>query len=186
MKRSITSFFLFFAFFAWFNTAAADDLNPTRNAIAHWVKENAAPKISIEKAVNIVELAYANAKKHGLDPLLILAIARVESSFNEKASNRYGSRGMMQVVPYWHRDKLKGRNPLDAGVSLEVGTTVFRDCWKKRSTNVVRALGCYNGGGDKKYATKVMKHRFDISKKILLKKFEDEEEIIEVSENTSL
>jgi len=44
-----------------------------------------------------------------IDPTLVLAIAAVESKFNPEPVNpATGARGLMQIMPRWHQDKILG------------------------------------------------------------------------------
>lgn len=63
--------------------------------------------ISEQKATNIVRQAIDNGSRHQLEPELILAIIAVESTFQERAVSRVGARGLMQVMPGPHREKVK-------------------------------------------------------------------------------
>ncbi|MBN9229393.1 MAG: lytic murein transglycosylase [Legionella sp. 40-6] len=46
------------------------------------------------------QVVKSNAQKYGINPELILAIIRQESSFREDATSSAGARGLMQVMPY--------------------------------------------------------------------------------------
>lgn len=129
-----------------------------RQAMAEWIKDNAQETLSDELATQIVDDATFRANEHGLDPLLVLAVIRTESGFRPHAQGR-GSKGLMQVQVYWHRDKLRGRSPFNPLVSIEVGTQILADCWSKTPGNVARVLRCYNGGGDRNYYAKVEAQR---------------------------
>lgn len=125
-----------------------------RHAMTEWVVENAQVALSLQQATDIVDHTVWQAQQQELEPTLVLAVMRVESGFRASAHGR-GSKGLMQVQTYWHRDKLHGRSPFDPFVSIEVGTQILGDCWRKYSGDLRRTLRCYNGGGDPRYARKV-------------------------------
>ena len=127
-----------------------------KDALAQWVQANAQTPLSPSKATSIVKHAYVNAFKNEMDPLLILSVIKVESGYRDKAVSPYGARGIAQVVPRWHKDKIKGRSLTNTAVSIEVGSQVLKDCSDKHRGNIRKALGCYSGGGGKKYYNKVM------------------------------
>ena len=115
---------------------------------------------------NAIEPALAAAETHaeelGFDPLLIVAIMAVESSFNTRAVSNMGAQGLMQVIPRYHKDKLgtsRGRNALfDPEVNVRVGALVLHE-GLQRYGSMQRALQYYNGAlGDPKarYTRKVM------------------------------
>lgn len=163
MKKLLSILFAAFALLGLV-TAKADSSqdrlqDAERSAMVEWVADHAQEKLDTVKSALIVDHATYQAQRHAIDPALILAVIRTESGFREKAKSNHGARGLMQVIPYWHRDKLKGRNPLDAKVSIEVGTQVLSDCLKKHNGNRLKALSCYSGGGGKKYYSKVLGHK---------------------------
>lgn len=121
----------------------------------HWVS-SLNTKASEADVVRIVEVAFEQGVKHRIDPLLILSIIKKESTFNKNARNkRSPASGLMQIIPYWHRDKIAGRNIFKVSVNIEVGTKTLRDCLDRNSQDVNRALRCYSGNGDKKYVPTV-------------------------------
>jgi len=103
------------------------------------------------------------ARSRGFDPLLIVAIMAVESSFNPRAVSHVGAQGLMQVMPRYHQDKLGARrgkkNALfDPEFNVHVGTQVLHE-GLTRYGSLPRALQYYNGSlGDRsqRYARKVM------------------------------
>lgn len=140
-----------------FNAQAekADVLEYAKFFATHWVS-SLNTKTSNDDINRIVEVAFDQGVKHRIDPLLLLAMVKKESTFNKNAKNkRSPASGLMQIIPYWHRDKINGRNIFKVSVNIEVGARVLRDCLDRNSQDVNRALRCYSGGGDKKYASTV-------------------------------
>lgn len=101
-------------------------------------------KIDYVTAMKLVTVVYDTSKEHKLDPILVLAMIATESSFNANARSPRDARGYLQVIPKWHRDKIKGRDIWKMEVNIEVGAKILRDCYKKYNSNR-NAFGCYNG-----------------------------------------
>ncbi|MNU19744.1 Transglycosylase SLT domain protein [compost metagenome] len=133
-----------------------------QEAMVAWVTKNSVSSVDERKSRLIVADAYEYAQVHNLDVTVVLAVMRVESNFDANASHKHGSRGLMQVIPYWHRDKLKGRNVMNPRVNVEVGTQVLADCSKKAKGHLLNALSCYSGGQGKKYYQKVVNRQREI------------------------
>ncbi len=102
-----------------------------------------------------VELV-ARAHEHNLDPALVAAVIRQESSWNPRAVSRAGARGLMQVMPSVGQDIARSRRyPMwdpgllfDPEVSLDLGTTHLRAALSSYSSPH-RALAAYNAGGSR-------------------------------------
>lgn len=131
-----------------------------------WVKESTGNTINDEQARKIVKETYVNSYSRHLNPLLVLAVIRNESNFKPDAKSKDGSRGLMQVIPRWHKDKLAGRNPLAITTSVDVGTWILSDCLIKHKGVVLKALSCYSGGGGSVYYNKVMKHKYSLTQSL--------------------
>ena len=160
MKNVVTIILAVLAAFIAAPSVASGLVTPAsvaeREALVAWVNQNSHRSVDERKARQIVEDAYEYAQLRNLDVTLVLAVIRVESNFEANAAHKHGSRGLMQVIPYWHRDKLKGRNVMNPRVNVEVGTQILADCSKKTNGNLLRALSCYSGGQGNKYANKVV------------------------------
>jgi len=52
---------------------------------------------------------------------------RNESGFESTAKSKQGAKGLMQVMPKYHREKISSRNPYDVVVSIDVGARVLRE-----------------------------------------------------------
>lgn len=150
-------------------------------ALTLWVVDNAHTNLTYDRANAIVKGVFERSKQHNVDPLLVLSIIQTESGFHEKAKSSHGARGLMQVIPYWHRDKLKGRDPLVAGVNIEVGTRIITDCLDKFDNNTMGALNCYSGGGGRKYVGKVASNHAKMRTSVTAYLFEKEIPIQTVS-----
>lgn len=98
-----------------------------------------------KQAYEVVLLADKYARLRGLDTELVLSIIAAESSFNSNAHNEYGAVGLMQVVPRWHHDKLKGRDAFNKEVNIDVGTQVLAEYIARYNGDVDKALAKYNG-----------------------------------------
>lgn len=102
------------------------------------------------------------AREAGLDPLLVVAVMAIESSFNPRAVSQMGAQGLMQVIPRWHLDKLGDKateNALfDPLLNVQVGTQVLVE-GLKRFGSMQAALQYYGGARndpEARYSKKVM------------------------------
>ena len=96
----------------------------------------------------ISRLVYHHAAVNDLPFHLLLAVIAVESSFVPNARSSHGAVGLTQVLPKYHKDKIKGRNLEKPEVAIEVGAIVLGNClerWKQQD----RALRCYSGSTGK-------------------------------------
>jgi soluble lytic murein transglycosylase len=100
-------------------------------------------------AISIVKEAHAN----GVDPLLVVAVIRCESSFNPLAVSHVGAMGLMQVMPdtgKWLAEKRgydlgRTQNLHDTELNIELGTAYLASLIVQFGT-VEHALVAYNAG----------------------------------------
>jgi soluble lytic murein transglycosylase-like protein len=122
-------------------------------------------RVADEAVAGFVAAAYRAGHQFTVDPLLILAVMAVESRYNPVAESVVGAKGLMQVLPRFHLDKLEAHGGeealLDPDVNIEVGTQILRE-YLRRFGQTVTALQQYAGAMDEpntEYANKVLMER---------------------------
>jgi soluble lytic murein transglycosylase-like protein len=120
-------------------------------------------RVAEEAIANIVSSAYRAGAEHRVDPLLILAIVAVESRFNPVAQSVLGAKGLMQVLPRFHQDKLSEHGGeaalLEPETNIQIGTRIFRE-YLRRSGETETALLMYAGAdNESRYPNKVLAER---------------------------
>ena len=87
-------------------------------------------RVAEEAVAGFVTSAYRAGGEHRVDPLLILAVIAVESRFNPVAESVFGARGLMQVIPKFHGDKVASLGGQDAllepDTNIQVGAQILR------------------------------------------------------------
>jgi len=113
----------------------------------------------------MVAAAHRSADEVGLDPLLVLAVIAVESRFNPIAESGMGAKGLMQIIPRFHLDKLRAAGGEDAvfdpEANIRVGSRILQE-YVYRSGTLEAGLQQYNGAsrdGNAYYAQRVMAER---------------------------
>jgi soluble lytic murein transglycosylase-like protein len=107
-------------------------------------------RVSAEATKDVVDAAYAEAARNGLDPLLVIAVIAVESRFNPIAQSDGGALGLMQVIPRYHADKFDaaaGESMLDPRLNIQVGVAVLKEYIRRGGTEIA-GLQLYNGAID--------------------------------------
>ena len=89
------------------------------------------------------DIIAAEAKKHGVDPRVALAMADTESSFNPAAKSPKGAIGLFQLMP--ETAKRLGVDPTDPIQNIRGGLTEFRRLLDEHGGDVTLALRRYNG-----------------------------------------
>lgn len=105
-------------------------------------------KVAQELTLEFVRIAHAEGAKVGLDPLLVMAVIAVESRYNPIAESVAGAKGLMQIIPKYHADKLAqfgGDSAVfDPESNIRVGTRILRE-YLARTGNLGIALQMYAG-----------------------------------------
>lgn len=148
--KVIVTFILFAFTLIGVNAESLDN----RQELIQWMRSYN-PSLSVMEAGKIVDNAYYYSAKRNLQLSYVLGVIRAESAYDHTASNSYGAKGLMQVVPRWHKDKIANRDVLSIPVNIEVGTKVLDECLRKHKNDAYDALSCYSGGARPKYNLKV-------------------------------
>jgi hypothetical protein len=105
-------------------------------------------RIAPDVIEQFVGAAHDAGRQVGLDPLLILAVMAVESRFNPVAESLVGAKGLMQVVPRYHLDKLMEHGGeeavLDPMINIPVGARILKE-YIRRTGSLEAGLQFYNG-----------------------------------------
>ncbi|MGH8703624.1 MAG: lytic transglycosylase domain-containing protein [Burkholderiales bacterium] len=122
-------------------------------------------RVSQDAAFDLVTLAHRAGRQLQLDPLLIIAVMAIESRFNPIAESRAGAKGLMQIIPRYHGDKLEefgGEQAVfEPAANIHVGARILKEYWR-RTGNLGIALQMYAGAlGDdeEQYTRKVLNER---------------------------
>jgi soluble lytic murein transglycosylase-like protein len=136
-------------------------VSPRMQAVAEYVARKY--RIADSAALQLVAAAEDAATLEGVDPLLVIAVMGVESAFNPIAQSHMGAKGLMQVIPRWHQDKLEDlpAGILDPATNIRVGARVLKS-YLERAENLTAALQAYNGAPtdpDAAYANRVLEEK---------------------------
>lgn len=99
-----------------------------------------------DRRTRLLKIVHRQARRHDLDPQLVLAVMTVESHFQRFAISSAGARGLMQIMPFWK--KVIGRNRdnlFNVQTNLRYGCTILAHYLEMEDGNMTRALARYNG-----------------------------------------
>jgi soluble lytic murein transglycosylase-like protein len=144
-------------------TRIEEPLDPAQRALVDHLSRRF--MIATQATQQVVGVAYRAARQVGLDPLLVLAVISVESRFNPIAESGMGAKGLMQIIPKYHRAKLLEHGGdeavLDPESNILVGTRILQE-YVYRTGTLEAGLQFYNGANrdeSAQYARKVLAER---------------------------
>jgi hypothetical protein len=142
---------------------AALILDPRHKVLAGYLARRY--RVAGEATEELVSECYAVGGAIGLDPLLILAVISVESRFNPIAQSDMGAKGLMQVIPKFHAEKLAVHGGeyaiLDPKTNILVGAKILKE-YIRLAGGLEAGLQMYNGAAhdpSQSYAQKVIAER---------------------------
>jgi soluble lytic murein transglycosylase-like protein len=143
--------------------AEAGTLDAPMRAVVDYVAHRY--RVSAVAVEPLVRTAQSAAQTAGVDPLLVIAVIGVESSFNPLSESVVGAQGLMQVIGKFHPEKVNTQTDrmalLDPVTNIRVGVLVLRESIR-RAGSVEAGLQQYNGAADDPdlyYAHKVLAER---------------------------
>lgn len=142
-------------------TAAADVAPPDeQRAVAEFIARRY--RVAESASTAFVSTAYRAGREFAVDPLLILAVMAIESRYNPVAESSMGAKGLMQIIPRFHQEKLLEHGGegalLDPEVNIQVGAQILQE-YMRRFGEIEAALQKYAGAFDEptaRYAGKVL------------------------------
>jgi soluble lytic murein transglycosylase-like protein len=111
-----------------------------------------------------IEDIFIVSREYNIDPLLLHAIAEIESAFNSEAISKAGARGLMQVMPDTAR-RFGMQNPMqdlfNPISNLRVSSNYIRSLYSLFGNNIPLILAAYNAGENAviKYGYKIPPYR---------------------------
>ena len=133
-------------------------LSSSKHAIAAWILNETRGRVEARDALNIVNEAYKAGSKWNVDPLLLLAIMKKESTYNANARNkRSNASGLMQVIPRWHKDKIQGRSMFNTRANIDVGAQIVSEYLQWHGESSSKAMRRYTGGAGSAYGAVVQR-----------------------------
>jgi hypothetical protein len=142
---------------------SVEALNPKMRRALDYVSRHY--HVSNEALVPIFATAQAAGHELSLDPLLIIAVIGVESGFNPFSQSVVGAKGLMQVIPRFHLDKVPDKAGvqafLDPVTNVVIGARVLKESIK-RNGGVEEGLQQFAGAindPERRYSNKVLAER---------------------------
>lgn len=118
------------------------------------LQQSSAKRLSSKERLELASIITEQAQQHNLDPLLVIALIQVESTFNTHAQSHKGAKGLMQLLPdtasyinkKTDKDILENSNLFDAKTNIALGTAYMEYLLNKTNGNLEYALAAYNMG----------------------------------------
>ncbi|MFM9972485.1 MAG: transglycosylase SLT domain-containing protein [Burkholderiales bacterium] len=119
-------------------------------------------RVASDPLEHLVGATFEASRQVGIDPLLVLSVMAVESRFNPIAESEFGAKGLMQVIPKHHWDKVEElggvQAMLDPMNNILIGARILKQ-YIRQSGSIESALQIYNGAladNTNQYAQKVI------------------------------
>lgn len=137
-----------------------DEDKPQNEPLMRYIQ--ARYKVPADTAQRLVNGAYAASKETGLSPTLILAVSARESSFDHLSDNG-SDKGLMQVNPRWHPDRVAEVGDVsglfDVKLGMLAGARILKQYAEATNYDLPRALSRYNGDSTNRYANGVLQEK---------------------------
>ena len=110
-----------------------------------FVPDEVVEEVTGPEGTDLRALAITTARKHGIDPELVLAVVGVESAFKPEAVSPKGAQGLMQLMP-GTAASLGVEDALDPEQNLDGGVRHLGSLLALYDGDLTRALAAYNAG----------------------------------------
>jgi len=122
--------------------------------------------VSRQVVFDLVKTAHAVGRQYHVDPMLLVAVIAVESSFNPISESVAGAKGLMQIIPQYHQEKFVefgGEQAVfEPRANIAVGAKIIREYLQASSGDLFTALQTYAGAlpdRDASYTHKVLNEK---------------------------
>ena len=109
------------------------------SAVRGFVPDEVLEEVAAPPGGDLRELAGAAARRHGLDPALVVAVVSVESAFRPGAVSPKGAQGLMQLMPRT-AESLGVEDAFDPAQNLDGGTRHLGQLLTLYGGDLARAL----------------------------------------------
>lgn len=118
------------------------------------VIDNSTFVLKLSYPVKYKEYVMENSHKNNIDPYLVFAIIKAESSFDPSATSRKNAKGLMQITEKtgrWGAGKLKLEEYSDEKlyqpeINIRIGCWYLGTLMKEFNNNIEHVIAAYNGG----------------------------------------
>jgi soluble lytic murein transglycosylase-like protein len=110
-----------------------------------FVPDEVLDEVAVPPGGDLREAAALAARRHGLDPELVIAVVSVESGFRPEAVSPKGAQGLMQLMPRT-AESLGVEDAFDPAQNLDGGARHLGQLLTLYGGDVERALAAYNAG----------------------------------------
>lgn len=130
----------------WENTLLREELGHRDQWIEQKMEEvtRVNKKLSFATGKHILREIWKRASEYDLNPDLIVAVIRIESSFDPHAVSNKGALGLMQVMPQYH-PLPKGWNPFNIETNIAWGCAVLANYVRKMDSHQWAIRAYYAG-----------------------------------------
>ena len=156
-------------FIAAFESDSYKKSQKTTASISSFIKRHYYKSKSFSDTV--ARVIVNESELNNIDPYLVASIIGAESSFNKNAKSYVGAIGLMQVMPFWKKEKglnfsrTKKDNLHNVAVNIKYGCGIIAKYIKDNDKDIIKALSAYNGSkGSLKYPKKIKKHHDSLAK----------------------
>ncbi len=146
-------FMVFSLSFFSIRTYEIHELNQLKGFIADFMEVKGMKKLNDHEIATLAKEVRRAATRYDIDPMLLISVITVESSFDKHARSPMGARGLMQLMPATaktlcmemglpYNDKVF----TDIGTNVHVGTYYLSKLSSKYNNNMQLYLAAYNRG----------------------------------------